>query len=216
MKTTIITIAAVLIALTSTAQASYILNIPMERGQGGALSEDSIKFTNRTPPIPVENWQPAEPIYGEWENEGDIYGCNWTPAASLVLIDEPFNQSATDCKQAQTRTKQEREQETTTLALRNIGTPTIENKTINAIGDRTQTALGTALCSYSRDGSSTYWFYNSLGYLVYVNGKQIIITTPYYNTSFTLNGITYKRGAMKYSNGIKYSSGVAYYNEVCK
>ena len=107
MKTTIIVLTA-LIALTSTAQAGYRIVIPMEQSKGGALPNGSISIKPRTPSLPAESWRVTDPLYSEWTNKGDIYGCNWTPAASLVLRDEPFNQSETDCKQDQTRTKQER------------------------------------------------------------------------------------------------------------
>ena len=144
MKITILLMA--IIALTSTAQAGYRIVIPMEQSKGGPLPNGSISITPKTPSLPVENWQPAEPLYSEWVNVGDVSGCsNWTPDASTVEGGLSFTQSATGCSQNQTRSIQEREQETTTLAYRSIGEPTIEtrkqeNLTISRV------ALGTMTC----------------------------------------------------------------------
>ena len=124
----------------STAQAGFIIKIPLEQTQGGALPDGSINITHRTPGLPVENWQPAEPLYGEWVNVNDIYGCsNWTPATSTQPIGVIFQQTADDCKQDQTTTKQEREKETTTLAYRNLGQPTTETKSIVTYSSRQAT-----------------------------------------------------------------------------
>lgn len=135
----IITLAA-LIAFTSTAQAAYILNIPMEQSRGGALPNGSISIKPRTPSLPAENWQPTEPLLGEWINNGAIYGCsNWTPATSTKPIGFIFQQTADDCKQDQTTTKQDREKETTTLAYRNVGQPTTATRTLAAQSSRQAT-----------------------------------------------------------------------------
>ena len=121
-------------------QAAYTIKIPFEQAQGGALPNGSINFTPRTPPLPVENWQPAEALYNNWVNQGDIYGCsNWTPATSTQPIGVIFQQTADDCKQDQTTTKQEREKETTTLAYRNLGQPTTETKSIVTYSSRQAT-----------------------------------------------------------------------------
>lgn len=177
----------------STAQAGFIIKIPLEQTQGGALPDGSINMTPRTPGLPVENWQPAEPLYGEWVNNGAVYGCsNWTPDASTMLKDETFNQTAKDCLQYQTRTIQNREQETTTLAYRNVGEPVTmgQNVTVNS----SRTATGTASCFYN----DSYWHTNATlnFFLVVVNGGTVIKhDTDYTTTSFTVNGVIYKRGA---------------------
>lgn len=220
MKTKIIALAT-LIAFTSTAQAGYMIVIPMEQSKGGALPNGSINNTPRTPGLPAENWQPAEPIYSEWTNIDDIYGCNWTPAASLVLRDEPFNQSETDCKQDQTRTKQDREQEITTLALRNIGTPTIENKTTNVISAMTQTATGTATCIFNQDSGlapPTQWLVtiNADNHLLQVNGNILYNGQNKYNTTLVINGKTYKRGNIKATTNNYLGQPDYNFHEVCK
>ena len=122
--------------------AEFIMKIPMEHAKGGPLPNGSINITPRIPGLPVENWQPAEPIYSEWVNVGDVSGCsNWAPDASTMLKDEAFNQTATDCKQTQSRTRQDREQETTTLAYRNVGEPVILEQIVSAHSSRK--AIGT-------------------------------------------------------------------------
>ncbi len=219
MKITILLMA--IIALTSTAQAGYRIVIPMEQSKGGPLPNGSISITPKTPSLPVENWQPAEPLYSEWVNVGDVSGCsNWAPDASTMLKDEAFNQTATDCKQTQSRTRQDREQETTTLAYRNVGEPVTigQNITINS----SRTATGTASCSYSRYVTGTpytYWVsvtsstYNA--YIVYVNGVQIRAEYGYYAESFTLNGTTYKRGSTIRTSNTNGNMTYRYY-DVCK
>ncbi len=216
MKTTITIVLTALIACTSTVQAGYRIVIPMEQSKGGALPNGSINITPKTPNLPVENWQPAEPLYSEWVTANDNGCYNWAPVASTMLKDEPFNQTTTDCSHYQTRTRQDREQETTTLEYRNVGEPTIigQNNTYSA----TRTATGTASCSYSRSVNrvpDTYWFAgtssSSDAYLVKVNGVQIKAADGYYTTSFTLNGIRYKRGTILKDSTAGYNS-----YEVCK
>ena len=187
----------------------------MEQSSGGALPNGSISITPKTPSLPVENWQPAEPLYSEWVNVGNVSGCsNWTPDSSTMLKDETFNQTAKDCIQHQTRTIQNREQETTTLAYRNVGEPVTmgQNVTVNS----SRTATGTAACSYSRY-VNTFWVagissaYNA--YVVYVNGVQIKADYGYTTQAFTINdtNVTYTRGTTVKDS----STGYRYY-EVCK
>ena len=213
MKITILLMA--IIALTSTAQAGYRIVIPMEQSKGGPLPNGSISITPKTPSLPVENWQPAEPLYGEWVNNGAVYGCsNWAPDASTMLKDETFNQTAKDCLQYQTRTRQNREQETTTLAYRNVGERVTmgQNVTVNS----SRTATGTASCSYTRT-TNTYWMAGANlafdDYVVYVNGVLIKIDKGYTTKAITINdtNVTYKRGTT-----VKFSTNAYMYYEVCK
>ena len=140
MKKIIFTSLAVL--TISTAQAGFIINIALEQVQGGAVANGSINITPRTPGLPVENWQPTEPLYGEWIIVGEPLNCtNWSPEPSTVALGETFTQTATDCEQQQTRTRQDREQEMTTLAARSVGDPSTENQTI--VRSSTRAAEGT-------------------------------------------------------------------------
>lgn len=148
MKTKIIALAA-LIAFTSTAQAGYRIVIPLEQSKGGALPNGSINITPKTPSLPVENWQPAEPIYGNWINFGTYFGCDnekWTGKKS----GDRYDASNSTCNINQTRTVQEREFESTMLSYRDIGeekteTRTLANQTYRNIGE----------CTYLKD--AWYW-----------------------------------------------------------
>lgn len=89
-----------------------------------------------------ETWLSIIPIYTSWVNSGAITGCsNWAPATSTVEAGQSFTQTATDCTQAQTRSKQEREQEITTNAIRDVGPPISEFKNITV--SSTKSATGT-------------------------------------------------------------------------
>lgn len=219
MKTTIIITLTALIVLTSTAQAQYILNIPMEQGQGGisgSLPGGSINFKSKIPPKPIENWQPAVAIYSNWANTGVPYDCNWTPDSSTILIGDSINQTATSCKQDQNRTKQDQEQEATTLVYRNVGLPVSEIKTSNiaATGSNSlRTTTGTANCLYLNVRlQESYWFsgYNG-SYVVYVRGKMITSGNGYGMSSVYIGGKIYNRGTT-----VKYlSNGYPMY-EVCR
>ena len=87
-----------------------------------------------------KSWIGIVPTYTDWTNSGQVYSCsNWTPSPSTVDYGRSFTQSATDCKQNQTRQRQEREQETTTLEIRNVGSVVTETQTIGATSSRSAT-----------------------------------------------------------------------------
>ena len=143
-------IAAILaLSITSITQAAYTIIIPMEQSKGGALPNGSITITPKTPSLPVENWQPAEPVYGSWINYGVYFGCDnekWTGNKS----GDRYDASNSTCKINQTRTVQEREFESTMLSYRDIGeekteTRTLANQTYRNIGE----------CTYLKD--AWYW-----------------------------------------------------------
>lgn len=112
----------------------------------------------------MESWVSIGSLYGEWINNGPLYDCtNWTPATSTVNAGVQFQQEANDCKQNQNRTKQDREQETTTLAIRNIGLETNETQVLlnqynirDSIGTKS-----TKECLYNATSNYNYWVTNS-------------------------------------------------------
>lgn len=175
--------------LTITAQAEYNIKIPMEEGL--------INFKSK--PKPIEKWEPVDAIYSNWSQNGAIYDCNWTPASSTVLKDDSLTQTATSCKQDQTRTKQEREQEVSSLEYRNVGMPITETKTntIPASGNNSiRTITGTANCLYLNSRlKESYWLsgYNG-NYVVYVNGAMIASGNGYGMSSVYSAGKLYNRG----------------------
>ena len=153
MKTKIIALAT-LIAFTSTAQAGYRIVIPLEQSKGGALPNGSINITPKTPSLPVENWQPAEPIYGNWINYGVYFGCDnekWNGTKDYFT--DRYHAINSTCKINQTRTVQEREIEPTMLSYRNVGDEKTETRTLT---DQTYTNIGE--CIYARDASNPSYY----------------------------------------------------------
>lgn len=101
-----------------------------------AFSENIIRTTapvSYVMPSELENWVLADPLYGDWINNGAIYACgNWTPLTETVTISVSFTQSATDCSQDQRRTVQAREQEKNKGIYRNTGPESEELRTVSA------------------------------------------------------------------------------------
>ncbi|MBX9838972.1 MAG: hypothetical protein K2X69_11760 [Silvanigrellaceae bacterium] len=135
MKKSLIAIA--ILFSTGIVTAEYILKYGMEESQGGVLPNDSIIFFTQEPTSPTENWITTTPLYTEWVNNGEPFDCtNWSPDPSTIVLGQAFTQTADDCQQQQTRTRQDQEIETTTSSLRNVGEKVIENQTILATDTR--------------------------------------------------------------------------------
>jgi hypothetical protein len=89
--------------------------------------------STRTATGTKETWVAATPTYTAWTNTNALYGCAaWTPAGSSKTVTGTFTQTAADCETDQTRNRQDREQESTTLAYRNKGTPVAETQTLTS------------------------------------------------------------------------------------
>ena len=87
-------------------------------------------------------WSTATPITGEWGNVGTIQSCtNWSPATNTVEADTAMTQTATDCQQAQQRSTQAREQNSSTLNYRNVGIVGTESRSLSVTQNRD--AVGT-------------------------------------------------------------------------
>jgi hypothetical protein len=193
-------------------QAEYIVKYPLTHIPAG-----SIQLV--TPQAPAGNWVVADPVYTEWVNEGSLYDCNWTPATSTVLTGASFTQTATSCKQDKVRTKQNREQESNTLAYRNVGDLIIETETGSESTSGSQQVVGTGTkttnCKYNYNVSGVpenYWFNGTSTNNVYIvksNGVQLKNEYGYTKTSMTLNGVSYSAGAIK----APYAGGN--YRELC-
>lgn len=204
----IIILATAALSIISITQASYIINIPMERGQGGALSDGSIKFTNRTLPV--------EPLLGEWVDKGLPINCSaWTPLPSTVKNDQTFEQSST-CSQEQTRTVEEQVKNLDTGVISKTGNKSEESQTISVI--KKQSAIGTKAgvkqCTY--DGG--FWLEqpNNTVYFVWHGlspeaNEYFSKTLPNKPTTYTQDGYTYSRGAYN-----SYSSVSGYYYQICR
>ncbi|MFJ3110284.1 Ig-like domain-containing protein [Pseudomonas putida] len=189
----------------------------------GGIASILIPFT--------DNWVAIASLYTPWTNSGSPYNCSaWTPDASTVNAGTAFTQSAT-CNQAQLAYRQDREQSTTTGAIRNVGNPVALSQVINVTVQ--QTAIGTmqppkppepvnpwSQCRYSQtwdssEGGSGFYLWS-----VAANGKTgsitwntFTITTvfePGNLTQYTFQGVTYYRGPLRGS-----TSGSPNY-EVCR
>ena len=140
----------------------------------------------------MESWVSIGSIYGDWTNSGALYDCNnWSPSPSTINNGVSFTQNATDCKQNQTRTKQDREQETTTLAIRNVGSEIIENQTLTNQSN-SRPATGTKInkvCTYNSGTSliehSGFYDYQEIYYnnqIIYSGNilSEVIISNEKY------------------------------------
>lgn len=106
------------------------------------IAENIIRASAPVAYKPIENWSPIEPLFSDWANLGAVKNCtNWSPDPSFIAEGTSFAQTATDCQQEQTRTRQEREQESTSLVVRDNGAPTTETRTVSATS--TRSAIGT-------------------------------------------------------------------------
>ncbi len=116
------------------------------RNIGPEIEETNVllgQVNTRTAVGTLETWISAEPLYSEWINSGTLYDCNnWSPDPSTVNYGVSFTQTATDCKQNQTRTRQNREQESVTLEYRNVGNLITETNTLTS-QTNTRTSTGT-------------------------------------------------------------------------
>lgn len=130
----------------------------------------------------MEAWVSTTPVYTAWVNTGSITSCsNWSPATNTVTINTSFTQTATDCQQAQTRNKQNREQETTTLAYRNVGSPIVENQSITI--SNTRSAIGTKETWVAT--TSTYTTWANSGSITSCTNWSPAVTSVNKGTTFT-------------------------------
>jgi hypothetical protein len=89
------------------------------------INGENIRFVNQS------KWLTTTPFISEWVNDGGVFGCSaWSPLPSTVSYGTSFQQSANDCQQKQTRTIQQREQNNTSHAYRDVGVATVETKTL--------------------------------------------------------------------------------------
>ncbi|MEK2609062.1 hypothetical protein WLF18_08095 [Pseudomonas shirazensis] len=149
-----------------------IRNVGSPVGESQTITVSSTRIATGT----KEAWVTTTPTYTAWVNSGAVTSCtNWSPAPSTVTVGQSFTQTATDCKQGQTRSKQNREQETTTKAIRNVGSPVGESRTITI--SSTRTATGTKSLKECRYNVATQNHAEKYGtiesYMYYWNGGYI-------------------------------------------
>lgn len=198
-KNKMFTIMTMMIGLIfNTTEAKYIFHIPIESNNGGVLPINSIKFkTSKDSNIP-ENWIKTESEYSQWIDLGIPNNC------LSISLDESspkygtyFIRREADCEQNQTRTIQEREQETTTLEYRNIGIKSYENRILYDVNALTTTEL--TLDSNCYFGSDTY-LKNKL--------NQPYINVTMFLGYWGLNTVNLLGGYNHSVNGKNYNKGV--------
>ncbi|MDU8350978.1 hypothetical protein RYA05_03605 [Pseudomonas syringae pv. actinidiae] len=86
--------------------------------------------------IPYD-WKESDPTFTKWTDVGGLYSCsNWSPSTSTFGKGTAFTQTATDCKQDQERTGQNREQDTRTGIYQNVGDPFKETRVVTETDSR--------------------------------------------------------------------------------
>jgi hypothetical protein len=114
------------------------------RNKGAAVTENQniVASSTRSATGIKETWAATTPTYTTWVNNGSLTSCsNWAPATSTVTVGQSFTQTATDCQQPQTRSRQDREKETTTGAFRNVGVVVTESQSITTSSTRAATGI---------------------------------------------------------------------------
>lgn len=118
-----------------------------------------IKTMSRQSVGTMASWVAASPVYSTWYNTGPLLNCDeWTPKpASNYTSDTQISQSSV-CDQKQSASMQKREQNTATGQLRNVGTPTIEYRTIeNVAAQRTYSVFFGGWANKGYYGNCSNW-----------------------------------------------------------
>lgn len=159
-------------------------------------------------------WLNIAPVVSAWADVGSAYKCTWTPDATNFLPSQSVNQLGINCQQKQERNSQARQQNDSTLVIRNIGSPVVESKDVTTDEQPTRTVMGTdtatepETCGYDRE-NGLYWAFNT------VENKTTFVswnsggTLFDYNvsgdignaTEIVSNGLTYRRSALKNTFG---------------
>lgn len=155
------------------------------------------------------SWVSIAPVVTAWANSGSAYNCTWTPDSNNYLPSQSVDQTGIDCKQKQVSTSQAREQNDSTLAIRNVGSPTNLNRDIDSSDNPTRTVSGTDMttesetCGYDRlsgwywsisipENQTSYVSWKGMQVFNYQNSPQVGNATQ-----ITVDGITYKRSTFQ-------------------
>lgn len=136
------------LSVTPTAAGTYNYTITGTNSIGVATSKVSGN-------VKVEQWVAIASTYTAWANSGGYYGCTaWSPLASDVNAGTSFTQTQY-CSLNQTRTRQDRIQETATGEIRNTTSAT-ESQTLTSQPNY-QAAVGTKPTLTCRYDATNYW-----------------------------------------------------------
>lgn len=150
-------------------------------------------------------WTTATPTYTAWTDNGTYHDCTWSPDTSVMTKGQQFTQQGSDCQQDHVRTVQDREFNSALSEYRNVGSSYTEtNSDLYNVGV-TRVAIGTEVTSTPEDcineaNSSTTWSIDKTNNnnVNLITWKSAIISHDVNIgdvSSFTYNGVTYKRGA---------------------
>lgn len=124
------------------------------------IDKSNIEFKSETPQ------QPA-PIYGEWENFGDVFNCtSWTPSRGTVSNGTVFDQNR-DCQQEQKRT---------------VSNSNVTEESRNITVQSSQKSTGTLTCNAFNISNSSTVTYGS------VNNSTGVLENPNFGTRMSWNG----------------------------
>lgn len=169
------------------------------RNNGTAYIENQTIIVNDTRNSigTLKTWVDISPSYTEWTNSGSVKNCsNWSPATASINAGQSFTQTATNCQQDQTSLKQDREQETTTLEIRNKGIAVTDTKTITATSTRTEIGTKPTIECLPHSASSYLEMRDSGMLVIYWNNA--LISRAHNETPYNYNGYRYSEGAYAY------------------
>lgn len=150
-------------------------------------------------------WNSIAATVSAWTNTGSVHSCSWTPDAGSFLPSQSVNQTGFNCQQKQQRTTQLREQNDSTLVIRNVGAATISYQDISVDDNPERTIAGTdttsapETCVNDPYGStSTSWVVDLTdnNNVSFINWKGNTLSENQQLgqiTSFTHNGVVYKK-----------------------
>lgn len=197
IKKTLIMLTSALVASTVlTANASYTAIYGEKQING-----DNITFVNKG------IWKKTTPTISSWINVGEATGCSdWTPAVDTVATGIVFEQNSSNCKQEQSRTVQNREQNSKTLVYRNTGSPINESQMLTDYSMK-RSATGTKIVNDCGSGDiNNYRWVNgtpSMGMMYIIwDGVKVFPDIGNINlTEYTYNGYNYTKGALAANYG---------------
>lgn len=136
------------LSVTPQAAGTYNYTVTATNSIGAATAKTSGN-------VKVEQWVAIASTYTAWANNGGFYGCTaFSPDASTQNAGTVFPQTQY-CSLNQTRTRQDRIQETATGEVRNT-TAVTESQTLTN-QPNTQNAVGTKPTTTCRYDASNYW-----------------------------------------------------------
>lgn len=208
MKKMIVRSSIIISILINSSQAEYLITLPIEANRGGFLPNNSVILKSPNPPV----WNLISPLYSEWVDSGPITGCsNWLPETNKRADGESFIQTADDCSIQQNRTKQNREQEASSLEIRNIGKIITETKLVTTSSSRSNIGTGPD-CKYSKDAPRYQAILRYDGYMFYYNNVYIALA-DLNEKQFIKDGYIYYVGDYVTKDDIP---PVWYFYEICR